>query len=51
MMAETGSPDCGVSLAVDTEVITMWLLPLTITLRIRKTRNGWSATLRVNLIY
>jgi hypothetical protein len=51
MLAEMGSPDCGDSLVLDTEVIAMWFWPLTITLRIRKTRNGWSATLRVNLIY
>ena len=50
MMAETGSPDCGVSLADDTEVITMWFWPLTITLRIRKTRTTWQVSIRVSLI-
>lgn len=28
----------------------MWFLPLSISLRIRKTRTSWTLTLRVNLI-
>ena len=42
-----GSSDCADSLALDTEVIAMWFLPLTITPRFRKTRSDWHVTLRV----
>jgi hypothetical protein len=49
-MRRKGHPGRGDGLALETEVMTMWLWPLGITPEVRKTRKGWQATFRVTLM-
>jgi len=50
MLLQGGSRRRGDGLAPAPEVTAMWFLPLTITLRMRRTRNSWLLELRVQLI-
>ncbi|ATU92427.1 hypothetical protein B5P45_23370 [Phyllobacterium zundukense] len=45
-----GRSDRGEGLAVNSEVNTMWYLPFSVTLTMKKTRSSWLLSLRVNFI-
>jgi hypothetical protein len=43
-------PGRGNGFALETEVTAMWLVPVSVTLRITKTRRGWQVFLRVRFV-
>jgi hypothetical protein len=45
-----GHADPGKGLALDDGGEVMWWIPLSLTLNVRKTRTGWSMTVRIHFI-